>query len=86
MATATDDNAADGEIGSADCHKLQVVSTLVQQKLIKQLYSFACDIIYIKLREVSFMAHEINANPVVYHWTYKLDEISVDEAIFFKDF
>ena len=23
---------------------------------------------------------EVNANPVVYHWTYKLDEISVDEA------
>ena len=23
---------------------------------------------------------EVNADPVVYHWTYKLDEISVDEA------
>lgn len=23
---------------------------------------------------------EIDADPVVYHWTYKLDEISVDEA------
>ena len=24
---------------------------------------------------------EVNADPVVYHWTYKLDEISVDEAL-----
>lgn len=24
--------------------------------------------------------NEVNADPVVYHWTYKLDEISVDEA------
>lgn len=23
---------------------------------------------------------EVNADPVVYHWTYKLDEISVEEA------
>lgn len=23
---------------------------------------------------------EINADPIVYHWTYKLDEISIDEA------
>ena len=23
---------------------------------------------------------EVNADPVVYHWTYKLDEISEDEA------
>lgn len=23
---------------------------------------------------------EINADPVVYHWTYKMDEINADEA------
>lgn len=23
---------------------------------------------------------ETNADPVVYHWTYKLDEISIDES------
>ena len=23
---------------------------------------------------------EINANPIIYHWTYKMDEIDLDET------